>query len=92
MSSPDPRVQRATDLLRELGIQGRVEVRGERGDIACLVLPVERRGELVGENGLRLAERLRGLGFRFVALDLDPAAGAGAVLGALKLERPGDRK
>lgn len=77
MSEVDPRVSAAEAVLRELGVDGRVEVRGHEGEMACLRLAERDRATLAGERGERIAERVRALGFRFVALDLAPDADAG---------------
>ena len=39
--------------------------------------PADRWGELTGSAGESLIAAIRGAGFRYVALDLDPDAGSG---------------
>lgn len=73
MSAPDPRAARARELLAERGIAGEVEVEGHQGEIAALRVAGSAWERLVGEEGERLTEALRALGFRYVALDLDTA-------------------
>lgn len=72
--SADPRVARAEALLATRGIAGAaVSVEGHEREIAALRVPGAAWERLAGEEGARLAEELKGLGFRYVALDLEPS-------------------
>lgn len=67
-SEPD-RLADARRALDAAGIDAPVRATGVDGEIAAVTGPSELREELA-----RLAPRLRALGFRYVALELDAAA------------------
>ncbi|HEV2149190.1 MAG TPA: hypothetical protein VGR37_17415 [Longimicrobiaceae bacterium] len=69
---PDERIARAAELLAERGIPGRVSVEGHESEIAAVQVPADVWDRLAGKEGARLAEALKRLGFRYVALDLEP--------------------
>lgn len=63
----DGRLARARALLEREGMTAQVEVAGRQGEIAAV------RGDPSLREGLaRLAPEIRALGFRYVALELDP--------------------
>ncbi len=71
----DPRAEAAERALAELGFPGvGVRPEGPDDDIAVLDLPETRWAELLGDPRSEAVRRVREAGFRFVALDLDPAA------------------
>lgn len=70
--TPDPRAGLARALLAERGIAAEVSVEGHQAEIAALRVPEEAWERVAGEEGARLADELKGLGFRYVALDLEP--------------------
>lgn len=75
-SAVDPRVRAATRVLAEEGIEGAaVCVEGHEREIAAIRVAPDEWERLVGDAGARLAERVRSLGFRYVALDLLPSDG-----------------
>lgn len=72
-NSGGEREGRAEGLLAEVGITGgRVTAEGQESEIAALRVPAACHEWLLGPQGRRLAERIRALGFRYVALDLEP--------------------
>lgn len=80
MSTPsagdDGRVAEARRVVAEAGIGGAlVSVEGPEREIAAVRVAAGDWDRLVGDEGVRLAERVRALGFRYVALDLLPADG-----------------
>lgn len=73
MSAADPRVARAEALLRARGYPAaRVGVDGLEQEIAAVRAPHEEWERLLGSEGAAVAAALRGVGFRYVALDLAP--------------------
>lgn len=60
----------AERLLREAGIAARVTAAGHDGSVAKVGLSRELWPRLTEPGGDRLAERIRALGFRYVAIDL----------------------
>ncbi len=75
MSARDPRVEAAERLLAEAGISGaEVEVEGHEREVAALRVTAGAWEGMLGDDGRRLADGVRALGFRYVALDLLPAA------------------
>ncbi|HEX2188566.1 MAG TPA: hypothetical protein VHG51_06680 [Longimicrobiaceae bacterium] len=68
----DGRAGRAAALLAERGIAGEVGVEGHQAEIAALRVPADQWERVAGEEGARLADELKRLGFRYVALDLEP--------------------
>jgi PP-loop superfamily ATP-utilizing enzyme len=69
-----PREREAEMILRELGIIGAsVQSAGHDGEVAVLFLSASHHDLLFEERRLEVAERLKRLGFRYVALDLQPA-------------------
>lgn len=72
----DPRIGRAVSLLADAGVRGaRVEAEGHEGEVAAIGVRADDWERMMGDEGVRLAEEVRGLGFRYVALDLVPADG-----------------
>lgn len=64
-------IDAAEQFLREAGL-GEVRVRYHQGDLARLEVPLDQLPQLSGgEFRARLVARLRELGFRYVALDLE---------------------
>lgn len=64
-------IDRAEQLLRDRGLRT-VRVRYHKGDLARLEVPAEELGQLVeGPTRQALVDGLKGLGFRFVTLDLE---------------------
>jgi hypothetical protein len=58
--------------MAEEGLTGaEVRAEGPEGEIAALRLPEEALGDVLGERGAELAAKVRTLGFRYVAVDLD---------------------
>ena len=75
MTAPgDSQIRQAQAILAEAGIEGAVRVEGHADAIAVLQIRAEAWGELLGETGVRVADRLKALGFRYVAVDLDLSA------------------
>ena len=72
MTPRDERAARAGALLAGWGIPGEVGVEGHEAEIAALRVPADAWEQIAGEEGARLADELKGLGFRYVALDLEP--------------------
>ncbi|MBV9773780.1 MAG: hypothetical protein JO040_07515 [Gemmatimonadetes bacterium] len=69
----DERVARAAALLAERGLRGEVAVEGHEAEIAAVRVPAAEWERIAGEEGAALADELKRLGFRYVALDLEPA-------------------
>lgn len=75
-STGDERIRAATRVLAEEGVDGAaVSVEGHEREIAAIRVAPDQWERLVGDTGARLAERVRSLGFRYVALDLLPSDG-----------------
>lgn len=75
-TSADERVRAAERVVVDEGISGAaVTVEGHEREIAAIRVSVDDWDRLVGDAGVRLAERVRALGFRYVALDLVPLDG-----------------
>lgn len=74
-ASADARVEAATRMLVDHGIsRGEISAEGLEGEIASIRLPEELLDfMLASDAGEGLAADIRGLGFRYVALDLLPA-------------------
>ncbi|MET0399751.1 MAG: hypothetical protein ABW277_23385 [Longimicrobiaceae bacterium] len=68
----DERLARAGALLAERGIAGEVSVEGHQAEIAALRVDAAAWERVAGEEGAALVERIKALGFRYVALDLEP--------------------
>jgi PP-loop superfamily ATP-utilizing enzyme len=70
----DERAAAAGRLLAEHGLAGaEVGVEGHEREIAAIRVRGGDWERLVGDEGVRLAARVKALGFRYVALDLLPA-------------------
>jgi PP-loop superfamily ATP-utilizing enzyme len=70
-----PSLARAERVLREFGFRtARVEAIDPEGATAVITADTAERERLVGSLGVDLSRRLKELGFRYVALDLDPAS------------------
>ena len=75
-TADEGRIADAIRIVTDAGIDGAlVSVEGPEREIAAIRVPAGDWDRLVGEDGVRLAERVRALGFRYVALDLLPADG-----------------
>jgi PP-loop superfamily ATP-utilizing enzyme len=73
-SAPDPRAAAAELALAGLGFPAaRVRVEGQDDEIAVISLPDDRWSELLGDPRSEAVARVREAGFRYVALDLQPA-------------------
>ncbi|HEV2733753.1 MAG TPA: hypothetical protein VGV85_02905 [Longimicrobiaceae bacterium] len=70
----DERAARAGALLAERGIAGEVSVEGHQAEIAALRVAGDAWERVAGEEGAALVDELKALGFRYVALDLEPGA------------------
>lgn len=68
----DERAARAGALLAERGIAGEVSVEGHQAEIAALRVAGGAWERVAGEEGAALVDELKALGFRYVALDLEP--------------------
>jgi PP-loop superfamily ATP-utilizing enzyme len=72
--STDERIDRAQRIIEEIGLfAATVDAEGHEREIAAIRVPVSDWERLVGEEGARLAERVKAAGFRYVAIDLRPA-------------------
>lgn len=75
-AADDDRVRAAERVVADEGIDGAtVTVEGHEREIAAIRVSADDWDRLVGDTGVRLAERVRALGFRYVALDLLPVDG-----------------
>ncbi len=68
----DGRTLRARALLAERGIPGEVSAEGIEGEIAALRVPADAWQRAADGARDGLADELKRLGFRYVALDLEP--------------------
>jgi len=64
------RIERAEELLSELGLHGDVRVRDQGGALARIEVPPERFDDVLAARD-RVVAGLRDAGFRYVTLDLD---------------------
>lgn len=64
------RIERAEDLLHDLGLWGDVRVRDQGADLARIEVPPERFDDLLAMRD-EVVKGLRAAGFRFVTLDLE---------------------
>ena len=61
----------AEGVLAEFGFAGvRVEIAGHAGELAALAVPEAFWERMLGPDGRQVADGIRALGFRYVALDL----------------------
>ena len=67
----------AERLLLDAGLPARVTAAGHDGSVAKIRLERDLWPRLTESDGRRLAERIRLLGFRYVAIDLDGLTGDG---------------
>lgn len=75
MPATDPRAAAAERALAELGFPAaRVRVEGPDEEIAVITLSDDRWSELLGDPRADAVARVREAGFRYVALDLQPAS------------------
>lgn len=73
-SASDPRAAAAERALAELGFTAaRVRVEGPDDEIAVITLPDDRWSDLLGDPRAEAVAGVRAAGFRYVALDLQPA-------------------
>ena len=64
----------AEQVLAESGFAGvRVEIAGHAGELAALAVPEPLWERMLGPDGRQVADGIRALGFRYVALDLTGA-------------------
>ncbi|MBA4157159.1 MAG: aminotransferase class V-fold PLP-dependent enzyme, partial [Gemmatimonadetes bacterium] len=68
----DPRIRAAEQALHELGISGSAEIGGHEGEILVLQVAHHAWEGLLDEEAIRVADRMKALGFRYVALDFAP--------------------
>lgn len=69
--SVDERIHQAARVLAEHGVPGaRVTVEGHEAEIAAVRVPDDAWDRLLGDDGARIAAAVKGVGFRYVALDL----------------------
>ncbi len=68
----DERLARAGALLAARGIAGEVSVEGHQAEIAALRVDAGEWERVAGEEGAALVDGIKALGFRYVALDLEP--------------------
>jgi PP-loop superfamily ATP-utilizing enzyme len=74
--SADPRIARAERALAEHGLFGAtVEVEGHEREIAALRVPDGAWERLLGPDGVAVADAVKAVGFRYVALDFADASG-----------------
>ncbi|HEX2204261.1 MAG TPA: hypothetical protein VHG91_13215 [Longimicrobium sp.] len=74
--SGDARVALAERVLAGHGVAGAtVDAEGPEREIAAIRVPAEDWARLMGPEGARIADEVKAAGFRYVALDLLPAAG-----------------
>lgn len=72
--SADHRLRAAESILREHGIAGAgVNAEGPEGEIAAIRVPAAHWERMLAAEGATVVSGIRALGFRYVALDLDPA-------------------
>lgn len=73
--SPDDRLSRAEGILDDLGFpKARVTTAGPEQEIASVAVAAEDWERASGEAADSIANRLKLLGFRYVAIDLEPLA------------------
>jgi len=77
MSADDPRVAEAERVLAGHGVAADVSVEGHEREIAAVRVAGDAWARMLGDEGARIAAEVKALGFRYVALDLAPADGAG---------------
>lgn len=70
--APDARAALAAAVLAARGIAGRVSVEGHQAEIAALRVDAGAWERVAGEEGAALVDEIKALGFRYVALDLEP--------------------
>jgi hypothetical protein len=71
------RERRAGELLSRAGFPGaRLSSAGPTGDVAAISVAPGERHALLGPAGRELIRRIRALGYRYVTLEIGPAAGA----------------
>ena len=77
MSTDDPRVAEAERVLAGHGVAADVSVEGHEREIAAVRVAEDAWARMLGDEGAVIAAEVKALGFRYVALDLAPADGAG---------------
>lgn len=77
MTLDDPRVAEAERVFAAHGVAADVTVEGHEREIAAVRVGEDAWARLLGDEGAAIAAEVRALGFRYVALDLAPADGAG---------------
>ena len=74
----DARERAAAAALRARGLTGAsVRAAGPNGEIAVVSVPVEEWGRLLDPESAAVVAEVKGEGFRYVALDLDPGTPRG---------------
>jgi PP-loop superfamily ATP-utilizing enzyme len=77
-AAADARIAAAERALAETGVFGAaVEVEGHEREIAAIRVPDGEWERMMGPAGAAIAQAVKRAGFRYVALDLAPADGAG---------------
>lgn len=66
------KAREAARAFAELGLSACLTARGIEGEVAVVTAAAAEHDKLCGAVGLELVQRLKGLGFRYVALDLAP--------------------
>lgn len=73
----DPRVAEAERVFAAQGVAADVAIEGHEREIAAVRVGEDAWGRMLGDEGAAIAAEVKALGFRYVALDLDVADGAG---------------
>jgi PP-loop superfamily ATP-utilizing enzyme len=77
MTMDDPRIAEAERVLAGHGVAADVSVEGHEREIAAVRVAENAWARMLGDEGAAIAAEVKALGFRYVALDLAPADGAG---------------
>jgi PP-loop superfamily ATP-utilizing enzyme len=77
MTLDDPRVAEAERVFAAHGVAADVSIEGHQREIAAVRVGEDAWARLLGDQGAAIAAEVKALGFRYVALDLAPADGAG---------------
>ncbi|HET6230850.1 MAG TPA: hypothetical protein VFE05_12325 [Longimicrobiaceae bacterium] len=74
-ASPEERISAALAVLAAAGLpSAEVSVEGHEREIAAVRVPADAWEWMLGGEGTRAAAAIKALGFRYVAVDLLPAA------------------
>jgi PP-loop superfamily ATP-utilizing enzyme len=77
MATDDPRIAQAERVLAGHGVAADVSIEGHEREIAAVRVAQDAWARMLGDEGAAIAAEVKALGFRYVALDLAPADGAG---------------